>query len=128
MPLYHITMTQGRSDTFTVESSSYNKIKQMLNSLSTANIDNIKEIVYSKDLDINYSIKTTEANLSNSQMNVLCKSKKYTKLFHFPLVAKNLSVDKVSNIFKKHFLINGEPVIEILNITINEGLPEFGGN
>jgi hypothetical protein len=79
-------------------------------------------------LDINYSIKTTEANLSDSQMNVLCKSKKYTKLFHFPLVAKNLSVDKVSNIFKKHFLINGEPVIEILNITINEGLPEFGGN
>lgn len=54
---FHVTMSQGRADTFYLQSSSKSKILTFLNSVSTAIVRNIKEVVYSKTYNINYVSK-----------------------------------------------------------------------
>lgn len=54
---FHVTMSQGRADTFYLQSSSKSKVLTFLNSVSTAIVRNIKEVVYSKTYNINYVSK-----------------------------------------------------------------------
>lgn len=53
MSIFHVTLSQGRADTLYLYSSSASKVLSFLNSVSTAIVRNIKEVLYSKDLNVN---------------------------------------------------------------------------
>lgn len=124
MPLYHITMTQGRSDSFYVECSSSPILKNFLTTVSTANIDNIKEVVYSKEFDINFVKKTNESISYDLELNIFCSSKNYSKTIKLPFIKKNLSSTNIIKTIKKNLLINNEKIENIICLNRVEGLPD----
>lgn len=124
MPLYHVTMTQGRSDSFYVECSSSPLLKNFLSEVSTANIDNIKEVVYSKEYNVNFIKKTSESFSYDLELNIFCSSDNYSKIFKIPFAKKDISIDNILKTFKKNVFINGEKIIKIICLNKVEGLPD----
>lgn len=117
---FHVTMTQGRADSFELESTSKGKLLTFLNTVSTAVVSSIKEIVFSKEKNINYNSTIQISNeKAYRKVEVFCKSENYAKLFtlyHVPLsVTKELLVKE----FKK-LLILDEPIIDIYNVLFFE--------
>lgn len=124
MPLYHVTMTQGRSDSFYVECSSVSVLKNFLNQVSTANIDNIKEVVYSKVYNVNYISKTSESSNYDFELNLLLSSANHSKILKIPFPKKDLISSNVLKSSIKNLLIDGEKIIKIVCINRVEGLPD----
>lgn len=123
MSLFHVTMTQGRSDTFYVECSSSPILKNVLNEISTANVDNIKEIVLSENFKIN-DLPSYEFDDFYFELNVFCSSKNYSKIIKLPYIKKNLSNEFIIKSIKRNVLINDEPIINVVCLNRVEGLPD----
>ena len=116
-------MTQGRSDTFYVECSSSPILKNVLNEISTANVDNIKEIVLSENFKIN-DLPSYEFDDFYFELNVFCSSKNYSKIIKLPYIKKNLSNEFIIKSIKRNVLINDEPIINVVCLNRVEGLPD----
>lgn len=117
MPYYHLTLTQGRADTITsIEADSKTDLLNLFTSVSTATVTNIKKIVYSKDLNINYSKTTFFPVGFYKQVNVLATNGKEAKVFELNHVKKTITSKKILETFKRNVLINGKKVTDIYSI------------
>lgn len=117
MSLYQITLNQGRSDTIQLEASSLFDVRTFLESLTTANITSVKKVVYSKDLGIGSGFTTYIPNNQDSYLNVMVKSKKgYVGTLNLSYPIKNLTSETISKSIKQHLLINGDEIVDIVNI------------
>ncbi len=126
MKKFHVSLTQGRADTFTIEGQSSSKIINFFKSLSTAVLSSLKEIVYSKEHNINYSGNTVVVNNEESyrKVEVFARTKTYSKVFTLYHVKLSVTKDKIVNEFKKLMILD-EPIIdvhEVLFFTNVEGV------
>lgn len=116
---FHVTLSQGRSDSTILESSSLNDIKQFYKLVSSAILSSVKKIVYSKDLDINYSNAIINIEDTYSQLLVFCKSKTQAKVINLYNVKKSIKEKDILKSFKT-LTINGEKIEDIYNIQFIE--------
>ena len=91
--IYHITTSQGRSDTFYLESSSKSKVLTFLNSVSTAVVRNIKEVVFSKKYNINYIEKEFVPSKTYYKVIVFALTKNYADTITLYNVKKTVTKD-----------------------------------
>lgn len=129
--IFHVTLKQGhRSDTIYLESSSETKVKNFIKLTSTAILISLKKVVYSKNLDINYSITNfIETKTHNEELEIILQSKSFCDVVNIKYTKKNLTKDTIVNTIKKYLYLNGEPILNIISITqkaINEGVSPNG--
>ncbi|MFY9090287.1 hypothetical protein [Arcobacter aquimarinus] len=116
MPYYHITSSQGRADTFTIESTSKNKVLTFLNTISTAIVRNIKEIVYSKTYNINHTLDTFFVPVPTyHRVEVFAYSENYSKSFTLYNVKRTITTDELKNNLLKLYILN-EQIIGFFSI------------
>jgi len=122
---YQVTLNQGRTDTVTVEANSFLDVKTFFETVSTANITFIKEILYSKKLGIG-SLPTSASGavpLIGEQYKLLLallKTDSFSGTVSIDYPSKKLTKDKMIDIIKDTLFIRDEPVIEVLNLLIYE--------
>lgn len=117
MSMYHVTMSQGRADSFYLESSSKNKVLNFLNSFSTSVVRNIKQIVYSKHFNINY-VKKPPFVSSNvfHKVVIFAYTENYSQQFTLYNVKKTVTQEQLETQYKKLFIVN-EPIIGFFDIS-----------
>lgn len=115
MEVYHITMSQGRSDSLTLEATSKSDILNLLNSMSTAIVSSIKLIVYSKEYGINYVPTIFALVPFFSKVQILVKSKTKARTLTFYHFKKNYDKDKLLKDIQKLY-IDDESITDIINI------------
>ncbi len=113
---YHVTLTQGRADTLTLESDSKGDILTLLNSVSTAKVKNIKKIVYSKDLQINYTNSIFQSVGFYKQVNIFVTAKGQAKTFQLRHIKKTVTKQHLIDMFKKYVLVNGNNIEDVYSI------------
>lgn len=117
MIFFHITMSQGRGDSFYLESTSKTKILNFLKTFSTAVVRNIKEIVYSKKFNVNYISKPPFVEgLVYHKVIIFAYSKNFSKQFTLYNVKKSISQKDIETAYKKLFIIN-EPILGFYDIS-----------
>lgn len=114
--LFHITLTQGRADTLTLEADSKADVVNFFTPITTAVISNIKEIVFSKEHNINYVQQTIEETSSFKSVTVLSFSNSYAETFEFFNVKHSVTKQDIINQMKNLFILN-EPIIDIGSLT-----------
>lgn len=107
MPIFHTTMSQGRGDTLYLHATSKNKLLFFLNSVSTAVIRNIKEVVYSKTFGINATatLPYIESEAYHKVV-IFAYSKNYSQQFILYNVKKSVNEDFLKKEYKKLFILN----------------------
>ncbi len=126
MPHYHITLKQGRSDTLTADFASVNDVKELFNQVSTAQIQNIKEIVYSKDLNINYTQKTYINDNFKEECKFIAQSEKIAKSYAIYKVKKDLTPQMLqTSLIKNKIHLDNEPIQTLINCLLTvRAMPE----
>ena len=115
--IFHITCSQGRADTFYLEALSHSKVLIFLNTVSTAIVRNIKQVVYSKQFNINYiSGAPFVPSLVFHKVIVYAFSKSYSKQYTLYNVKKTVTKSIIETEFKK-MLIDNEPIIGFYDIS-----------
>lgn len=115
--IYHVTSSQGRADTFYLQSTSKSKILAFLNSVSTAIVRNIKEVVYSKTYNINYVSKPDFIpSAVFHKVVIFAYSAKYSQQFTLYNVKKNITQEFLETEYKKMY-INDEPITGFFDIS-----------
>jgi hypothetical protein len=115
MSHFHVTLTQGRADSFTLEANSLNDLKTFLTSISTAVIRSIKKIVFSKELNVNYTKQIVSYEPYYHSVLVFCKSNNYADIIILYNVKKSVSENDILNSVKK-LTLNNEPINDVWNI------------
>lgn len=118
---YHLSLSQGRTDTIKVEASNKSDLLSFFNTVSTAIVSNIKKVVYSKELGINYTQSLTPYEPYYLKVNIFCKSATKAKTFQLYHVRKTATKETIISNFKKYILIDGEPILEVYSILVYEG-------
>ncbi|MDY0327557.1 MAG: hypothetical protein RBR07_04835 [Arcobacteraceae bacterium] len=120
MPHYQVTVKQGRSDTLTLETNSVNDIKDLFNQLSTATITSIKEIVYSKDLNINYTQKTYIQDNYNNICQLIAQSETKAKQLTIYNVKKDITPQQIEqSLIKNKIYIDDEQITKLTNCLLS---------
>lgn len=114
--IFHVTTSQGRADTFYLQAENKNKVLTFLNTVSTAIVRNIKELVYSKTYDVNNSYSPPfQAKDTFYKVVVFAYSKTYSDTFTLYNVKKTITVDELKREMLKLYIID-EPIIGFFNI------------
>lgn len=120
MPHYQVTVKQGRSDTLTLETNSVNDIKDLFNQVSTATITSIKEIVYSKDLNINYTQKTYIQDNYNNICQLIAQSETKAKQLTIYNVKKDITPQQIEqSLIKNKIYIDDEQITKLTNCLLS---------
>jgi len=114
--LFHTTLSLGRSDTLVLESTSKSKLLTFLTTVSKAVVRNIKEIVYSKDYNINYTPKIFEPSEIYSKVVIQALSQNYSETYILFNIKKSVTKKDIQKEFKQ-LLINNEPIVDFVSIT-----------
>lgn len=105
MALFHVTMSQGRADTFYLQSSSKSKVLNFLNSVSTAIVRNIKEVVYSKTYNVNYVSKPPFVpSAVYHKVIIFAYSDNYSEQFTLYNVKKSVTQQFLETEYKKMYI------------------------
>jgi hypothetical protein len=121
MPYFQVTLNQGRTDTVTAEFFSFQDCKTFWNSVSTANITSIKEIVYSKELNIGTALTSFTPSNNNTYLNIMVRnSNGENGVINIQHPIKNLSKEQIIKSVKKNLLLNDKPITNILNIMVKQ--------
>lgn len=113
--LFHITSTQGRADSYYLESLNLNKLLYCLRFLTTSAIRNIKEVCFSKDYNINYVSVPYVKQDSWHKVVIIAESEHYAQTYTLFNVKKSVSDEIIKSQFKKLF-IRTEKITSIFDI------------
>ncbi len=117
MSIFHVTLSQGRADTLYLHSTSKSKVLNFLNSVSTAIVRNIKEVVYSKTYNVNYSFKPPFVpSAVFHKVIIFAYSKSYSQQFTLYNVKKSITQEYLETEYKKMF-INDELITGFFDIS-----------
>lgn len=114
--IFHVTVTQGRADTFYIEADTKGDVLSFLGSITEATITNIKEVVFSKDLNINYIPQTQEYETAFRVVHVMAFSDSYAENFELFNVKHTATKDSIIAHMKNMFILD-EPIIDVADIT-----------
>lgn len=115
--IFHITSSQGRADTFYLHATSKSKILTFLNSVSTAIVRNIKEVVYSKTYNINYVSKPPFIpSAVFHKVIIFAYSASYSQQFTLYNVKTSVTQEFLETEYKKMY-INDEPITGFFDIS-----------
>jgi hypothetical protein len=103
--LFHVTLTQGRADTLTLEADTKSDVISFLTAITTATISNIKEIVYSKEHNINYVPQAVEQTSEN-----------YAEVFYLYNVKHTVTKEKIIEQIQ-HLNILDEQINDVVSVT-----------
>ncbi|BFU77180.1 hypothetical protein ALC152_03950 [Arcobacter sp. 15-2] len=115
MKMFHFSTSFGRGDSVTVESSSKSKLLTFLTTYSDAVVRNIKEIVFSKDYNINYTPTPYVASNTYDKVIVQALTQNYSQTF----ILFDIKISITEDILKQQFLklyIKDEPIIDFNSI------------
>ena len=116
MSLFHVTLSQGRGDTLYLESPSKTKLLDFLKSVSTAVIRNIKQVVYSKTYNINFTHSAPYVQgLTYHKVIIFAYSKNYSQQFVLYNVKRTITKEQLEIQYKKLFILT-EPIEGFFNI------------
>lgn len=115
MSWYHISLAHQRTDTIEVQSKSKDKLLSFFNSVSKSIVRNIKEIVYSKSHNINYTPKKYIPSDTWKKVLVSARSKNHSKVFTLFNVKKTVTQRDIINNFKNLY-IKTEPITDFSEI------------
>lgn len=115
MSHYHVTMTLGRADTFTIESDSKTDILTFLNTVSEAVVSSIKKIVFSQKHNINYVKQFFIYEPYFTKVLVFAKSETKAQVFTLYFVKKTVTKEIILNQFKQLYISN-EQITDIYNV------------
>jgi len=115
MKIFHCTLSLGRSDTIFVESSSKAKLLSFFNTVSEAVVRNIKEIVFSKDYNINYKPYEYIPESTYSKVIVQALSQNYSQTYVLHHIKKSVTEEELKKQFKK-LVIKNEAIIDFVTI------------
>lgn len=130
MKKFHLTLTQGRSDSLCIESSSKDKVLNFFKTVSTAIVSNIKEILYSKDLNINYTPTTFIPTDFYQKIEVFCATSQNARVYTLYNVKKSVTLQQLKKDLRKLY-IDGQEIIEIYNVLVyehTEGVARLNSN
>lgn len=116
---FHVTLSQGRSDSLTLEADSKNDILTFFNTVSTAIVSSIKQIVYSKEYGINFVNQAISKGLYYRKVLVVAKSKTKARVFTLYFVKKTATDELILKSFQKLY-IDDEKIEDIYNIQYYE--------
>jgi len=116
MAMFHSTLSLGRSDTVIAECSSYTVLLDFFKRTSKAVVRNIKEIVFSKDFNINYISKDFTPGETYSKVIVQALTKSYSDTYILFNIKRSITEEDLQTEFKKLF-INDEPIEDFVSIT-----------
>lgn len=112
---FHLSLAGSRTDTITVESPSKSKLLEFFNKVSLSVVRNIKEIVFSKDYNINYVDKPFISQGRYKKVIVTALSATHSKIFTLFNIKITVSKEQIMTEFKK-LLIENEPIIDFTSI------------
>lgn len=112
---FHVTLSQGRADTFYLESKNKNSVLSFLNSVSTSIVRNLKEIVFSKRFHTNYTLINDDSSLSYYKVVIVAYSESFAKTFILYNVKRSITQEILEKEYKKLF-INDEKIIGFYDI------------
>jgi len=116
MALFHTTLTLGRSDSIVTENTSFTSLLSFLKIHSKAVVRNIKEIVYSKAYNINYtSVPFVQGDVYDKVV-INALSENYSETYTLFNIKRTVIQSDIENEFKK-LLINNEPIVDFISIT-----------
>lgn len=119
MSVFHVTLTQGRADTLYLYASSKTKVLNFLNSVSTAVVRSIKEVVWSMEFKIatSGSLPSIPPPLVPSWHRVIFEvySATYSKTYTLFGVPKTATLKGFELMFKNRLYIKGELILGIRN-------------
>lgn len=117
MNIFHVTCSQGRADSFYLQSTSKNKILSFLNTVSTAVVRNIKEVVYSKTYNINYVSKPPFVpSAVFHKVIIFAYSASFSQQFTLYNVKTSITQEFLETEYKKMY-INNEPITGFFDIS-----------
>lgn len=114
--VFHVTLTQGRADTLYLEANTKSDVLSFLSSITTAVISNIKEVVFSKDYNINYIPQTYEQTTSFKTVSVFALSENYADTFEFYNVKHTVTKEQIIKQMK-NLMILDENIIDVADVT-----------
>lgn len=114
--IFHITLSQGRADTLYLEANSKADVISFLESITTAVISNIKEVVFSKDYNINYINQIVEQTTSFKTVSVFVLSKTYAETFELYNVKHSVTKEQIIKQMK-NLMILDENIIDVASVT-----------
>lgn len=118
--IFHVTATLGRADSMILEADSLNDIKSLFSAISVAVLTNVKKIVYSKDLNINYSKKTFIDEPYYHTVNIFVKTDNFASVIKLFNVKKSVTDSEILSKIQA-LTVNDERIIDVYNIQrINE--------
>lgn len=112
---YHVTMTMGRADTFTLEADSKTDVLTFLNSVSEAVVSSIKKLVFSQKYNINYVKQFFTYEPYFTKVLVFAKSETKAQVFTLYYVKKTVTKEIIYNQFKQLYISN-EKITDIYNV------------
>jgi hypothetical protein len=116
MPLFHSTLSLGRSDSIVTENTSATSLLNFLKIHSKAVVRNIKEIVFSKDYNINYtSVPFLQGDIYDKVI-IQALSSSFSETYILFNIKRTVTKEDIQKEFKK-LLINNEPIIDFMSIT-----------
>lgn len=117
MSIFHVTTSQGRADTFYLQSTSKTKILSFLTAVSTATVRNIKEVVYSKIYNINYVSKPPFVSSPvYHKVVIFAYSASFSQQFTLYNVKKTVTQEFLEAEYKK-IMINNELITGFFDIS-----------
>jgi len=119
MPLFHSTLSMGRSDTIVTENTSLTSLLTFLKTHSKAVIRNVKEIVYSKDYNINYTPTTFVQKDTYDRVVIQALSDSFSETYVLFNIKRTITAKDIEQQFKK-LLINNEPINDFVSIVFYE--------
>jgi hypothetical protein len=114
--LFHVTLTQGRADTLTLEADTKSDVISFLTAITTATISNIKEIVYSKEHNINYVPQAVEQTSCYRCVTVFATSENYAEVFYLYNVKHTVTKEKIIEQIQ-HLNILDEQINDVVSVT-----------
>jgi len=117
MSMFHITYNQGRTDNVTLEANSHLNILEFFNQVSTAGVTIIKEILFSKNYNINYIEHNRYDEPFDRELRVMVETKKHkNKIITLRFAKKDLTKQQITKLVKQYAQVDDEPIIRVLDI------------
>lgn len=117
MAYFHVTYNQGRTDNVTLEATSHLSIMSFFQEISTAKITMIKEILFSKEHQINDRNQIVVEEPFSREIRAMVQTKKHkNKIITFRFAKKSLTKDQIIKLIKQYVQIDDEPITKVINI------------
>lgn len=112
---FHVTTKLGRSDTQILESSSLSTLLTFFSNVSLAVVRNVKELVFSKDYNINYTNQNYVPEDTYYKVLIFAYSENHSQKYALYDIRKTVTHQQIETQFSKLYIFD-EPILGFYTI------------